>query len=479
MTLGALLLACVLPAAGEPPSPERLGDLWPHTVSFPDASRIKLSRRGDGTTTVSGLPGVVSGRLPVLVLCPNTGAAALVESGDDGSFEARLAAPPGSWVVVKYDPTGSQRLWLHRPFEQIGSDVSMAYANAAPGVWLRVPASPAPPGAGTPFDASGTTLPGGADFHISGRQAGRLAPGGAVVIEGIVTLRVSSSAAPAWVGRRLEADADLTLHFDRDGRARAETGFYFSNILTPTGLPVQTRGQARFRWPGLRSGPLVADRAGGLRAPVRWTLPLPGKLPPGVYGVRMRVRADGAQAAPGGLRSSRQVTLTRDLAALPLFSVGAPQPPRLTWTLLTDVPGADGSRGAVAEEDREDFELGGARRHAIAALRHPAGRLPVGPRFDLPSRTVSTHGRSRRPARAQSARHRLPLSVGRLERPSPSARRRRRYVGAGAFHGRAQPRAGHVFRASSEQRRRRSRRCIPIDHRFARVRLRFSALRAL
>ncbi|MCX5796305.1 MAG: hypothetical protein NTY77_12490 [Elusimicrobia bacterium] len=358
--LAGLAPAARLAAAGSLAS-SRPDDLWPQAGPFPDAAKIRTVWQGNGQTEVAGRAGAVPGRFPVLVVSANSGAAAITSSGADGSFAARLVALPGSWVIVKYDPTAAsstQAHWLPAPSANQVLGDAMFKGNTAPGTWLRVaPEAPAP-GQGVPFDVSGTAGPGGVDFSLTGAMTGTFEPGGSVRVEGTASLFPAAASAAALTGTRLRFDADLGLLFDQRGRARVGTGYYFSNILTPTGLPVQTKGRGTFSAPDLSSEPLAEGPGGRLSAAVRWTLPLPAGLPPGTYALWIRARAVDGRAAPlGGDRPGRQLVLTRDLSCLPPFAVGQPAPPRLTWTLLTDVPGADGSRGTVAEEDRGDFEL--------------------------------------------------------------------------------------------------------------------------
>jgi len=350
-----LRLALLVLLAGNRLSAE---DLWPQAAAFPDHAKISAVFEGGGATKVVGRAGAVAGKFPALVLCANSGAAVVTSSAEDGSFEARLVCLPGSWIVVKYDPTGAS--WVRPPFQVPASDVAMVWANSAPGTWLRVPPEAPPPGDGTPFGVSGLAGPNGLDFSMSGRMTGRFEPGGSVTLEGIATVYASTASAAGLAGTQLRIDADLGVSFDERGRPRAGTGYYYSNILTPTGFPVETKGRATFYRPGLRSEGLTTKAGGVLSAPFRWTVPLPDGLPPGTYSFSIKVGAEDGRAVPlAGLRGSRQVVMTRDLSALPPFKVGKPAAPRLIWTLLTDVPGADGSRGTTAAGDVADFALAG------------------------------------------------------------------------------------------------------------------------
>lgn len=333
------------------------GLLWPQVTPFPDAGKLSVARDGAGYVRVTGALGAIPGAFPVLVVDPNSGAAALANSDEDGAFQARLPALPGSWLVVKYDPTagGPYPRWIQRAATPV-SDVAMVTANTAPGTWLRVPPETVP--SSSTFAVASVAGTDGIDYTLTGTMTGDLRPGGSAVLEGTATLYVSPSAARALAGKTLATQVELRRLFDEKGRARAETGFYFSNILTPTGLPVETKGRA-IAFSPRRGTDALADKGGGvLTAPFRWTAALPEDLPAGTYAFAVRAQAPGARgAALRSLRATRQTTMTRDFVALRPFAIGEPAPPRLVWTLMTDVPGADGSRGTIAEEDRGDFEL--------------------------------------------------------------------------------------------------------------------------
>ena len=74
--------------------------------------------------------------------------------------------------------------------------------------------------------------------------------------------------------------------FDRNGRARLTLNELFSNILTPTGLPVEYGPSSDFHFGGgrLESGPLTADGSGEtVSAPFQVDVPIPVDAPEGTY----------------------------------------------------------------------------------------------------------------------------------------------------------------------------------------------------
>ena len=175
----------------------RPDDLYTPALPVPDFSKIELTWLGDGFTQVSGSIGAIPGDYPVYVVSPNTGHAALTISDIDGSFSAQIVAPPGSWVIVKYDPTGGQ--WLH-PY--ILQDTRPTPVNAAVGAMAQVPFEP-PSGDGVPFVVSGSTVPGHLDFTLRGLMTGTFESGGSVTLSGNAIIYAAGDSAVELTGQRL------------------------------------------------------------------------------------------------------------------------------------------------------------------------------------------------------------------------------------------------------------------------------------
>ena len=148
----------------------RPDDLYPQAVTMTDFSKITLTWLGNGFTRVEGKPGAIPGAYPVYVVSPNTAYAALTKASSDGSFSTEIVAPPGSWVIVKYDPLNGR--WLE---QNILYNERPHGVNAAPGSMAQVPFEP-PSGDGVPFVLSGSTFPGHLDFTLSGLMKGQFGP---------------------------------------------------------------------------------------------------------------------------------------------------------------------------------------------------------------------------------------------------------------------------------------------------------------
>ena len=299
---------------------------------------------------MQGLPGAIPGAYPVYVVSQNTGHGALTKAAADGSFHAEIIAPPGSWVIVKYDPLNGR--WLNPIAAQSTRPASI---NAAPGVTLLAPTSP-PSGNGTPFVQAGSLLGGNTDFSIAGIMDGDFAPGGVVRLQGTITLYVRDTDSPALDGQFVNLHVWLAPLFDADGHQRTAANQFYSSILTPTGLPVEHWLGATPASDLLSMGPLAISAPGRLTASFSFELPLPADLSDGTYGLWLDTFADTAGTL-GGFRHEVNPFMVNHALALPPFTVGNATRPHLVWTLLTDVPTADGSRGAVAMEDAADFQV--------------------------------------------------------------------------------------------------------------------------
>ncbi len=332
-------------AAGDcaPGVTSRPDDLWPPTPAFPDAALVTLTPLGGGLCAVAGAPGSVGAGLPVYVASPNSANDAFTTAAPDGSFSAQLIAPPASWVIVKHDPTGGS--WL---FDD-PNDLIKTPTNAAPGILVQVPFTD-PPGAGEPFSVAGSTFPARVDFVLAGHQT---VTANSVALSGTLTVfspQDQTGNAPVF---------SVLLHrlADAQGHPRCKANQLYSTLLTPTGLPIEHWEGPPLAADALTAGPLAAAGAGTWQAPFSATLPLPPGLPDGTYAPWLStfgVALDGA--LPGERRETNHFTTNHELSFAP-FTVGAPQPPRLALTLLTDVPSADGSRGVVAQQDAAGFGL--------------------------------------------------------------------------------------------------------------------------
>jgi hypothetical protein len=160
----------------------------------------------------------------------------------------------------------------------------------------------------------------------------------------------------------VEFHVGLDLLFDANGQGRRPLNNYFSTVLTPTDLPVE---HSLCCYKGISEASITADSfkldrsSGRITAPFTVSVPIPPNVPPGTYALWLRLRSPSnvAEGPQGDARAVRTQALTNNNIALPPFPIGNPKPPHLIWTLLTDVPSADGSRGTIAAEDTGNFDI--------------------------------------------------------------------------------------------------------------------------
>ena len=334
-----------------------------HNYAPPLAQRIHVGAADDaGMATVSADAGAVPGLFTVLLANLDTSLWTTTLAEADGRFSARLFAPPGSTLMVKYvrDP-----LWLGSFAHEL---------TPLPTTLVRVPLP-----AGTQ-DASGATrfatagrclLPpnkSDARWWLSGQLTTprdlNVRPGETVRISG--TLRIASSGLgsgynPATL--RVNCNVALSPFFDANGRQlesmehNFEDNQFMSTLFTPTGLPIERDSEdpAPFLL-GREIGGWRTVRTGVLEAPLTLDLALPANLAAGMYAPRIAIHAPTLPYSTTWYPDLWVLDRNVNEGYLPLLKVGSPQTPRLVAHLLTNVY-AGGARGARAREDRERFDL--------------------------------------------------------------------------------------------------------------------------
>lgn len=343
-------------------------DLFTQAATMPDLAKISMTWLGNGFTRVQGSSGSIPGSHPVYVVSPNTAYAAFTKSKSDGSFSTQIVAPPGSWIIIKYDPLDG--VWL---YPDVVDDDRPSNVNAAPGVMAQVPFEQSI-GDGIPFTFGGSTSPGHVDFYLTGFMTGDFRPGGYVNLLGTASVYVKGEAIDNLRGKSLNLDVYLTPMFDSHGRARIEANQFFSNILTPTGLPIEHWSGPHLSASGIEIGPLEPEGTeNSMTAQFDVSLDIPDDVSDGTYGIWLSTSSDLKIGSLGGPRPHVNPFMANHSIPFPPFKIGQPSDPHLIWTLLTDVPSADGSRGTIAQQDASDFQI--ANRIAIQAHNYIIPRL--------------------------------------------------------------------------------------------------------
>jgi hypothetical protein len=353
----------------------------------PRASLINVSAPdGNNDAVVTGAAGSVPANSFLLLVTLDTGHYVITRATADGSFRASIFGPYGSSIMVKADSLG---LAFQPILDNLNTSSNpIMNISELPGTIVRVPPPPAT-GAGTVFGVTGLVAApqeGDRSFPWTFRGTlanARLPAGGSLDVSG--TLRVFFPAPIDEASRRVDVDLRLERLSGADGRPATAQNTYASTLLTPTGLPIERQRNDAVRAPGFAttaSFPLLQTSADRAEGNLEMTLPLAADAPAGYYVVVVRMRFN----FPGDVPSKRKIMpienlVRRDaaLAYLPVVRIGAPQPPRIPATLLTDVL-SNGVRGVGAVEDRGGFVFSSRVRTATDLLvvrRTNASAQPV------------------------------------------------------------------------------------------------------
>jgi hypothetical protein len=338
----------------------------------PNASLIEVSGPNpEGYATIHGAAGSVPPLVAVMVDNLNSTNVAATGSDASGAFTTTLYAPPGSWLNVKYDPSG-ERVSMHWSFSK-GTDkeTAMDFHNL-PGATLYVGNKPGGGEGWQDFDAvgkigywAGWWMSGTLETENSTAQAGA----GLTVQAGekfTVTARLLVTA-PALnctgvPTNTISGGGVLYYQFDESGRALQNNRWFTSLLFTPTGLPIEHEADkaAELLEPHVFTN-LACITTHALEAHLVQSYTIPASLPDGVYQAGLFVYGDIPQ-------KSGQPTLVTwlfsgEMASLPPLRVGNPATPHIPWTLLANYP-INGLRGLQALEDVGSYAMPDRARYA-------------------------------------------------------------------------------------------------------------------
>lgn len=349
----------------------------------PDPSRITVLPEGNGWARIAGAPEACADNRARMVRIVSLATADEVatEVRPDGSFAARLFAPPGSALQISTMILGSDELppELQQAMRRNGSIApsGMPHAEVFEGMIGSHPSCS--PGTIIPIvqeAVSQTEWP--AFVRKVGRRCWLLGSartsdadveGGESVDLEVKLSVVYGSNETARRTPLKSPQMHFALHrlFDKDGRQRAFGRQPVSDVLTPTGLPIETHGEivaeprpdGRKEWhlggTGLPIPQWLDDpghwRIGDGRAELtqRWKIEIPAHAPTGLYGLEAMIWGVGDPEFDTG-------EPTGGPWCLGYIRVGNPTPPRLSCMLLGST-GTGGSRGTTAREDRGQFAV--------------------------------------------------------------------------------------------------------------------------
>ncbi len=343
----------------------------PFPTTPPDASQITVGEPDDeGYATVVGAPGAVEPLSAVAVVNLSARTPMTTTADASGAFTTTLYAPPGSSLLVKYDPDGERvpQLWRDAFVDPL---VDGDYMNPLPGTILRAAAPPAGDGAARAFRdvgfLGGAEERGWAGWAISGTlQAPSGGSGSGLAVQPGQTVTLTARmrvTAPALncTGTptpTIWAHVHLRYLFDEDGHSDPWGIWFNAHLFTPTGLPIEHEaGGESVGVISAQLSDLTCVSADAFTGILETTFEVPADLPDGVYLVQAHIDHWGD---PVPLDPDVPVTKVwyhfDPLVTMPPLTVGSPAAPHIPWTLLGDYP-VNGHRGVQAREDVGHFAM--------------------------------------------------------------------------------------------------------------------------
>lgn len=317
----------------------------------PIASLISISKpASDGITEVKGEPGAVPGLTDVMVATVEYANAVFVRSALNGSFAATIKSAPGATIQVRYNPYGP-----------IPRNDGAHQKNHWPGTLIRVP-DKTYSGSGFPFSAAGSASSGEGQalWSLSGSVDNRESrPGKRTSVSGTLTMYVPEGLdTPDRIKLFLLFGMDIL--FDDRGRQSTSSSIFISNLLTPSGMPIE-----RARGPlstNIEERSVILEKRGqNLAVEFDLEVRIPSDIPPGTYRLYAWI-PDGPE-----LDSVAGRPINRDLAVPPtnllgyraatvsILTIGSPRRPKLSPAILIDSP-SQGARGVIALEDKGNYQ---------------------------------------------------------------------------------------------------------------------------
>jgi DNA-binding beta-propeller fold protein YncE len=353
----------------------------------PDPSLIGVLAGENGSAQVTGAPGAAVDRRVRLVRVINlrTADEVVAPVRPDGSFEARLFAPPGSTLQINTSmmemgdlPPEIEEPILSKgqivlsemtpPQREILGGMLTGNVSSSPGTLIPVPQERDDSSEWHPFVRKiGRNL----WYFGRGRTSTRAAlPGEPVQLEVELHVVFESERAARNAPREPPViEPGFHILFDEKGRQRAHNRLSVSHLLTPTGLPIEAhdeimaepRPDGQLEWHPGGSGwpaPWWHEDPGewqveGRQASItqRLVLEVPAKLKPGHYGIAAWINLHGV---------GEQEYDAGEPAGSPWYMaylrIGNPELPRLSCLLLGSA-GTGGTRGTSARENRGHFGI--------------------------------------------------------------------------------------------------------------------------
>ncbi len=335
----------------------------------PNASLITVGNpNSDGVATVSGSAGAVDTLARVVVVNLDTHSLALTYAEADGSFSLEVFAPPGSTLLVKYDPDYWRTAALLNEIQTATGAVTYLEFNPLPGAMINVGEPAQGAGHTQDFFSAGGFIE-GPSTSTHGKWSGwwlsgtvdapagpplRVNPGQQVSLNDLVVHVYSPAMNCTGVPTTtVGMEVGLRYLFGLNGSPHPTGMWFTSNLFTPTGLPIEHEGGGESIWMGhvTFSSFTCASLHAAVSENKDITFTVPVDLPEGTYQIEAWLGASGVPKADVSVHPFASVWYhSAENANMPILTVGDAQSPHIPWTLLGDYP-VDGRRGVGARED--------------------------------------------------------------------------------------------------------------------------------
>jgi hypothetical protein len=334
----------------------------------PEATKISIGLADNlGEADVVGQSGSVIPNAIVLLVNLNSYHQSHSISANDGSFNARIYAPPGSAIMVKHGPPGER--WRDL-------DVGLSEGiNPFPGTIINVPYSQASVPPLTSFssvgavdflidDPNSTINSVGSAWAMNGTigpvsGSSNYSPGESFQIDGKIRLYSQAiNASTDTSAISIDGWLDLMMLFDGDGNPYAVPNNFMSTMLTPSGFPIQRNEKPIIRMDlHFSVGNFIFIGGNAIEGDFNVIGNIPSDVQPGIYRPMISFDFSGVPSSTEWLAANvTQFTYGSREALLPPINIGGAGQAKLIWRILMD-DFTQGTRGAGAQEDRSKFEL--------------------------------------------------------------------------------------------------------------------------
>jgi hypothetical protein len=333
----------------------------------PDISKITFGPTDSlGEADVTGAPGAALPLMRIFINNVNSMHQAYTISEADGSFSARIYAPPGSNILIKNGPAGEN--WSGLSNGLPGGNVMLI-----PGTILYIPHTHTGQPGDLPFATAGA-----AQSHVDINPDTRDYVGAAWALEGVLhhlngtTYQVTSTLrfyGPAILDSTELEDihvvgngASIYMQHNAGGEQQIYKNRFLSNVFSPSGFPIEMMKLTQI--PLKDEVQLTNLRHSGehsIEGDLNFTMVITD-APPGIYRpvITFPMFEFGMTGIPTDttwLASNVSSYVGSSYEAiLPPVTIGEVEQPRLAWHLMTN-NWVQGQRGIGALEDRGKFGL--------------------------------------------------------------------------------------------------------------------------